>query len=152
VNKYLNGMLSGFVATIALSVMMLAKGAMGAMPQLDVVEMLSSMMGMPQVLLSGWMAHFIIGTVVWGVLFALLVPKLPSSSYTVKGIVFGILVWGLMMIFVMPMAGAGLFGLALGPMASVATLVLHIVYGAVLGFVYSFSAGKTAQTMRNSAG
>lgn len=151
-NKYLNGMLSGFLATVALSLMMFAKGAMGLMPQLDVIKMLSSMMGMPQYLLLGWMAHFLIGTVVWGILYSLLVPRLPGTNYVVSGIVFGILAWVMMMVVVMPMAGAGLFGRNFGPMAPVATLMLHVIYGAVLGLVYGFSADKTVKAMRNSPG
>ena len=36
----------------------------------------------------------------------------------------------------MPMAGAGFFGSQLGMMAPLATLVMHWIYGAVLGGVY----------------
>ena len=50
---------------------------------------------------------------------------------------FGIGAWLLMMIAVMPMAGAGPFGLKFGPMAPVMTLVLHAIFGAVLGGVYA---------------
>ncbi len=150
-NKYANGIVSGFFATTALSLMMLAKGAMGFMPQLDVISMLSKMMGMPHTLLLGWAGHFLIGSIVWGIFFALSFSKLPGQSYVVKGIVLGILAWAMMMIFVMPMAGAGLFGLKFGPMAPVATLMLHIVYGAVLGFVYGISAKKTAESILNSS-
>ena len=45
-----------------------------------------------------------------------------------------------MMVMVMPMAGAGLFGMAFGVMAPMMTLVLHIVFGAVLGAVYQAQA------------
>jgi hypothetical protein len=41
-----------------------------------------------------------------------------------------------MMIVVMPMAGAGPFGLHLGLMAPLMTLMLHVIYGVVLGVVY----------------
>nr|WP_244483514.1 DUF6789 family protein [Mesorhizobium sp. 1M-11] len=41
-----------------------------------------------------------------------------------------------MMILPMPMAGAGLFGLALGMMAPVMTLILHFIWGAVLGVMF----------------
>jgi hypothetical protein len=41
-----------------------------------------------------------------------------------------------MMIVMMPMAGAGFFGSHLGMMAPVMTLVLHVIYGFVLGAVY----------------
>ena len=41
-----------------------------------------------------------------------------------------------MMVVLMPMVGAGLFGMNMGIMASVMTLVLHLIFGAVLGWVY----------------
>ncbi|MEO8848412.1 MAG: hypothetical protein ABI440_07270 [Casimicrobiaceae bacterium] len=42
-------------------------------------------------------------------------------------IVFAIGAWLGMMIVVMPMAGAGLFGMKLGPMAPIMTLIVHII-------------------------
>ena len=41
-----------------------------------------------------------------------------------------------MMVGPMPMAGAGLFGLQIGMMAPLATLMLHLIWGIVLGFTY----------------
>ena len=86
-----NGFMVGFVSTVVLTVLMVAKGMMGVMPALDVAAMLS------------------------------------------------------MMIVVMPMAGAGFFGINLGMMAPVMTLVLHIIFGVVLGKVYALLPA-TAQT------
>ncbi len=130
------GMVAGFVATVVLSALMLMKSMMGLMPELDVISMLTKMMGASSST-AGWVAHFMIGTVVWGGLFAALDPKLPGGSHLVKGIVFSVGAWVLMMVAVMPMAGAGLFGMKLGMMAPVMTLVLHVIFGAVLGGVYS---------------
>ena len=36
----------------------------------------------------------------------------------------------------LPMAGAGLFGLKFGMIAPVMTLILHLIWGAVLGYTY----------------
>ena len=136
------GMIAGFVATIVLSALMVMKQMMGLMPQLNPVEMLTNMAGAstPTV---GWIMHFFIGSVMWGVLFAWLNPHLPGDSHWLKGILFGISAWLIMMIVVMPMAGAGFFGMKLGMMAPMMTLVLHIIFGAVLGGVYG---AQTAQT------
>jgi len=41
-----------------------------------------------------------------------------------------------MMVIAMPMSGAGLFGMNLGMMAPVMTLMLHLIWGAVLGGSY----------------
>ncbi|MCF3595090.1 hypothetical protein LZG00_13935 [Rhodobacteraceae bacterium LMO-12] len=133
-NKITAGLVAGFVATVVLSVMMLAKGMMGVMPELDVIAMLSTMMGAPAAM--GWLGHFIIGTVAWGGGFVLLYGLIPGGSALIKGIVFGIAAWFGMMIMVMPMAGAGLFGMAFGIMGPMMTLVLHVIYGAVLGIVF----------------
>lgn len=138
-NIYLRSMIAGFAATVILSALMMIKGAMGIMPQLDVIAMLArmaqDMMGFGGAGLA-WMMHFMIGTVVWGILFALLYGTLPGAGAITKGISFGVLAWLLMMIGSMPMAGASLFGLGLGMMAPIMTLVLHIIYGAVLGAVF----------------
>ncbi len=139
-NRYPAGIIAGFIATIVLSMLMLMKGAMGLMPDLNVIKMLTEMayqrMGTPATPLVGWMMHIIIGSVAWGLLFAALSNKLPTNSIVGKGMIFGAIAWLLMMIGPMRMAGAGLFGLKMGMMAPVMTLILHLIFGAVLGAVY----------------
>jgi hypothetical protein len=131
-------MLAGFVATVVMSVLMVMKAVMGVMPGLDIAAMLAKMMGAPDTPIMGWIGHFMIGTVGYGIVFALLAGKLPGSL-TVQGIFVGMLGWLAMMIMVMPMAGAGLFGLNFGILAPIMTLMLHIIFGAVLGWVYARS-------------
>lgn len=128
------GLIAGLAATAVLSVLMIMKSAMGLMPELDVITMLAGMLGGS--LIMGWIAHFVIGTVAWGGLFAFLYERIPGGSPIMKGIAFGVAGWLAMMFVVMPMAGAGLFGLGLGIMAPVMTLFLHIIFGFVLGYVY----------------
>ena len=134
-------MIAGLVATVVLSVLMLIKSMMGVMPGLDIAQMLTGMahkmMGLPANPAVGWVLHFMIGTVVWGIGFALLYKTLPTSGATTKGMVFGVLAWLLMMLIPMPMAGAGLFAMKMGMMAPVMTLVLHLIWGAVLGATFS---------------
>lgn len=139
-NVYSRAMIAGFVATVVLSVLMLMKSMMGVMPGLDVIRMLTGMahdmMGLPANPAVGWMLHFLIGTVLWGIGFALFYKVLPGGSAVVKGIGFGVLAWVLMMLIPMPMAGAGLFGMKMGMMAPVMTLVLHLIWGAALGATF----------------
>jgi len=139
-NRYASGMVAGLAATIVLSLIMLFKAGMGIMPQLNVIQMLAQMlharMGLPPSPLLGWLMHFAIGTVLWGLLFALLVDSLPGKTPLAKGLVFSTGAWLVMMVIAMPMAGAGPFGLSIGPMAPVMTLVLHWIWGAILGGVY----------------
>lgn len=133
-NTYAAGAMAGLVATVVLSLIMMMKAAMGLMPELDVIAMLAGMMGGSEAI--GWIAHFAIG-VMWGLLFAAIAPTLPGDSHWVKGALFLLGPWLVMMVVLMPMAGAGLFGMNMGIMAPIMTLVLHLIFGAVMGATYA---------------
>jgi hypothetical protein len=133
-----NGFLAGFIGTVVLSAMMVIKGMMGVMPELDVAAMIGIMMGAP--IAVGWIIHFMIGTIAWGGGFALLYDVIPGGRAAAKGTIFGVAAWFGMMILIMPMAGAGFFGMNMGMMAPIMTLVLHIIFGAVMGVVYQSRA------------
>lgn len=65
------------------------------------------------------------------------------GAFWLRGMLFSIAPWLVMMIVMMPMAGAGFFGLNLGMAGPVMTLVLHLIFGAVLGAVYGARAART---------
>ena len=135
------GVIAGFAATVVLSALMLMKQAMGLMPELDIAQMLTAMLGLPGVAF-GWAMHFVIGSVVWGGLFAIIAPRFHGGNVA-GGIAFGTAAWLMMMVGIMPMAGAGLFGLQLGILAPIMTFMLHVVFGAVLGWVFAaLSSGE----------
>lgn len=138
-NNILRGVLAGLSATVVLSLLMVMKSAVGIMPTLDVIVMLSGMMGGVAAL--AWAAHFMIGSVLWGGAFGALHENLPGSKSWQKGVALGVGAWLLMMLFVMPMVGGGFFGFGLGVSAPLMTLMLHIVFGAVLGIVYAALQG-----------
>lgn len=51
-----------------------------------------------------------------------------------KGLALGVGLWALMQVTFLPLLGWGLFGTAITPKIAVATLILHLVYGGVLGW------------------
>jgi hypothetical protein len=130
------GLLAGLAATLVLSALMVMKTMMGVMPELNLPKMIAGMMGSADTPMLGWAVHFMIGIVGYGLGMAFLNERLPGACPTVHGVIIGIVGWLLMMVMVMPMAGAGLFGMNMGLMAPMMTLVLHLVFGAVLGWVY----------------
>lgn len=141
------GFMSGFIATIVLSVFMIAKAMAGMMPAFNairdnahLVSMITSLPAAPPI---GWITHFVIGTILWGAAYAWLRPKF-SASGVVAGMTFGIIAWLAMMIVFMPIVGHGLFALGIGFPATVATLVLHLIYGAALGLSYDWFTAKAA--------
>ena len=135
-SKIRNGLLAGLAATMVLSALMVMKAIMGVMPELDLPKMIAGMMGSPDSPMLGWAVHFMIGVVGYGLAMAFLNERLPGNSPTTHGVVIGFVGWFLMMVMVMPMAGAGMFGMNMGLMAPMMTLVLHLVFGAVLGWTY----------------
>jgi uncharacterized protein DUF6789 len=145
----LRGMIAGFVATLVLSGLMLIKGSMDLLPEVNIIRLLVSLGSIGTV--AAWMDHFIVGTVVWGLLFAAL-DEVSQLPHWLKGIIFGIFAWLLAMALFMPLTKSGLFGWRIGIWASVVMLVYHLVYGAVLGVTYglltAWAPAKTPQPLR----
>lgn len=130
----LKAMIAGLVATLVLSALMLLNGAWDLMPQINIIPWLTALgtLSVP----SAWMDHFIVGVVFWGLLFAAYDAVATRPAPWLKGIILGVFAWMMMMVAFMPLAGAGFFGAKIGITAPVGLLILHIIYGAVLGATY----------------
>ena len=139
-NTYITGIVAGLIATVVLSALMLLKGMMGVMPDLDVIAMIAGMMGASALI--GWIAHFMIGAI-YGLVFSQVAGHGTTGATVARGVGLGIAGWLVMMIVLMPMVGCGFFGLAMpsGMMAPVATLMLHVIFGGVLGFSFAKLTG-----------
>lgn len=87
----------------------------------------------------------------YGITIAALAHRMDASP-TVIGIIIGVVGWLIMMVMVMlmPMAGVGMFAMSMGVMAPMMTLILHLIFGAVLGWTYGklVSDGPAAHTVR----
>jgi len=143
-----HSIIAGFIATLILSIFMIMKKIMGVMPQMnpigDLVLVMEDLTGLSVMPIFAWLLHFFIGTVIWGVAFALIYAKLPGGRI-IKGIVFGISAWLLMMLTVEPLAGHGIFGVHTSIAIPMMSLILHIIYGAILGIVYSILSKRPEQ-------
>lgn len=140
----LKGLVAGLVATLVLSALMVLKAKMGIMPELDLPKMLAGMMGKPDKPIIGWAIHFMIGVILYGVAIAMFGDKRPGNSPLGHGVLIGVVGWLIMMLMLMPMAGAGMFAMKMGVMAPMMTLVLHLIFGAVLGWTYGRLRNGTA--------
>lgn len=136
------GMLAGLVATLVISLFMILRLSAEIMPWYNIVEIMNltaqSVLGTPNSILVGWLIHFVVGTLIWGTLFALLAPYLPGGTDARRGLVFGLGAWLVVMITVFPLAGSGMFGMGFGLIAPISTLLGHIVFGLVLGATYGW--------------
>ena len=137
-------MLGGLVGTIVLTMLMYIGAPMMGIPTMDIAAMLGSILG-------GWtmgmVMHFVNGAILFPLIYAfVLFSKLRGIPVT-KGTLWGVTLWLVAGLMVMPMMGAGFFGTANGGiMAAAASLMGHIVYGALLGVI----AGGPAQRLQEA--
>lgn len=141
------GLVAGFSATVAVSVVELANiyGApmLGIEPwAASFPRLLSVMLQVPDLIIVGWIAHFLVGTFVLGGAFGVLCPKLPTETPESKGILFAVGAFIVMGLTIAPAVGAlggrpvGLFFMQAGFATLVWMIATHAVYGIVLGNVY----------------
>lgn len=88
--------------------------------------------------LVGRVLHLLMGAL-WGLLFGTLVDaKFFFAEFNVpQGMIFSLLPWLMFMLFFLPLTGSGFFGLKVNKFQWFLGLVMHLVYGATLGFLLS---------------
>jgi len=132
-------MLAGLFATAVMSGVMAIMDAAG-LPKLDPAASLAGFMKMDVVL--GWLAHFMIGAIL-AMLYALLFAGVRWQRPWLRGTAFGILPFLAAQAIVVPLMGGGLFSTQMAQMVGepvglilLVSLVGHLVYGAVVGWIY----------------
>lgn len=134
------GIGAGLIASIVLLALIYVKQVSGIFPDLDSVQLMTSAfhrIGAPLTPATGWISLLAIGTILWGGLFGTFNHFLPGKTELVKGLWLSIFAWLVMMLVWMPMANVGVFASALGWTTAAVTLVLHLIFGVVLGASYA---------------
>jgi uncharacterized protein DUF6789 len=83
-------------------------------------------------------AVFFVGGMAWALLFAVAVDSRLSGAPWKRGVEFALVPWLFSLLIVIPLLGGGVLGLNLGagPLPIIGNLILHAIYGAVLGAVW----------------
>ncbi|MBI3124017.1 MAG: hypothetical protein HYZ10_06395 [Ignavibacteriales bacterium] len=129
---------AGLVATIAMTIFTFMAPLMGF--EMDIPKMLAGAMSAP--LFIGWLAHFMAGLVLAVIYAAIFLAVINEGANFKNGALFGIFPWLLAQLMVMPMmsltsGGSFVSGLFSGSLLiAMASLMGHLLYGAVLGFLY----------------
>ncbi len=137
--------IGGLAGTILMTLLMYYVAPLMMSGPMDIATMLGDMMGMGA--RGGMLAIFLLGAVALPAVFGMVLwDKLPGGSGWMKGLVFGIALWVIAQLVMMPMAGAGIFSANhLEPMmAVIVSLMAHAVYGMVLGWWFGKSMGAEA--------
>jgi uncharacterized membrane protein YagU involved in acid resistance len=136
--------LGGFVGTVLLTLMTLFVAPMMAGQKMDMAAKLSEMMGTG--LPIGIAMHFLIGSLVFPLIYSLVLFRFLPGAPWIKGVISGVIFWLGLEIVAMPMMGAGVFSSQMGGMkAAMAALIAHLVYGAALGGIAGPPAAIEAQ-------
>ncbi len=125
--------LGGFVGTLVMTAMMYMVAPMMGL-HMDIAAMLGSMLGGSWA--AGMALHLVNGTLIFPAVYAYALAGWLPGSPAIKGTIWGVALWLIAQIVVMPMMGAGLFSSAMGGMmAAMGSLVGHLLYGSLLGAI-----------------
>ena len=131
----------GLVGTILLTLMMRFVAPMMTGQRMDVAGKLGDMTGMGPV--AGMIMHLLTGSVIFGLIYALVLFRFLPGAPWQKGLLSGVIFWLGLEILMMPMIGGGFFSSHMGGMKIVvAALIAHLVYGAALGGIAGAAAVK----------
>lgn len=123
--------LGGVVATVVMTAVGLWAAPMMGIPPMNPANMLAGAMGGSLVL--GWIGHFMIG-IILAVIYAVVGPMFGGAPW-LRGAIYGIGPWFMVTLMVVPMMGMPIF-FGSAKMA-IGSLIGHIVYGIIVGTMYS---------------
>ncbi len=97
-------------------------------------------------------AHFVMGLLLALIYAYFAEPRLMGAGW-VRGVLFSVVPWLFSVAIFFPLVGAGFLGMALGagPLPLVGNMVLHAVYGAVLGLMYEPEFDRMPDLESNNA-
>jgi len=132
------GIVAGIVGSIVLAALLWFKDIIGLVPDLSLIAAFMKLAGVISVMY-GWVIFFVINALIVGAVFAALDAHLErpeGAEEVVRGALFGVGLWFLTMILLMPMTPAGVFGLHYGILAPIVMFVFQVIQGLVMGGVY----------------
>lgn len=130
---------AGLVATLVMTAAGVWILPLAGLPPANPAHLLAGAMGGNLVL--GWIGHLMIG-VVLAFIYAVVSARLPGAPW-VRGALFSVAPWIAAMLMVLPMMGMPVFGGS--ALAALGTLLVHLVYGVVLGGIYGQVAVAVAR-------
>lgn len=145
-----DGLLSGFLATFAMTLVLFAAyGMSSAIGRADGNTLEQWFWGLTNNLVTGQMgnqvvvalaANLAVGLVLAMIYAYVAEPMLRGAGWQ-RGILFALIPWVLSILIFFPIIGGGVLGLGLmaGVLPMLGNLILHVVYGAVLGTVYAIT-------------
>lgn len=133
---------AGLIATAVMTALLLIEPSVG-LPNIAIGQILSTALGLGPAFLGsgaavGWALHFAFG-VVFALAYAALVSRRWPGGSVGRGMAYGVAIFILAQLVFMPIVGGGLFSRGDIELLT-GSLLGHLVYGAVLGWIYSLGS------------
>jgi len=143
------GIIWGLLGTLAMTVIMLIGKATGLAPMprpipLAIAAAILGKVSKPVLILFALITHF-----GYGAFWAVAAARVRWPLGIKAGLALGVGLWLLMQVVVLPLLGWGVFGMKVTgfpPKIAIATLVLHLVYGLVVGVGFSRASRESSPT------
>ncbi len=143
IRRFWSGFSWGVLATVGMSIPMIIGSVAGVAPMPEpipkaiVTTILGKGLPIPIIMFLAAASHL-----AYGGIWASLLTQVTYHVTIWKGLGLGIFLWLLMQVVVLPIIGWGLFGAWITPKIAVATLVLHLIYGALVGWLVDRREGR----------
>ncbi len=137
---------AGAIATASMTALLMVEPSIG-LPKIAIGEIVSSMMSavsshIPVGAAGGWIIDLVVG-IVFALIYASYLEKRLPGGPLMRGLLFGVLVFIVAQLVFAPLTGSGVF--SGGDLELLAGgLFGHLVYGAVVGYIYGGGAGASA--------
>jgi hypothetical protein len=142
--NFIYSLLAGFGATTVHIALMAIKHGAEILPQFepyeDLQRLLSSITARPLESPLTWLIPYINGALVLGFVFGRLFVHLPGRTAITKGAAFGLAVWLVMGLGLLPLAGRGVFArdLGLGGLPAALMFAMLMIYAIVMSLLYAW--------------
>jgi hypothetical protein len=129
---------AGLIGTAAMTALLLVEPSVG-LPKIAMGQVLSSSLGFTTAHLAigpavGWALHFVIGMLLAVIYAAAFDARLPGGAVG-RGMLYGVGVFVVAQVVFMPLVGGGFF--SRGDLELIiGSLLGHLLYGGVVGYVY----------------
>ncbi len=135
---------AGLIGTATMTALLLIEPSVG-LPNIAIGQILSTALGLAAAHLSsgaaiGWCIHFGVGVAFALVYAGVFARRLPGGPF-VRGVLYGGLIFVLAQLVFMPLVGGGVFSRGDTEMIA-GSLLGHLVYGGVVGWIYSLQAAN----------
>lgn len=138
--SYLNiktGMMVGFLASAVSLLALLIMASLALVPEFNFVIIQGSLFVLARTAFLAWMVYFVIGTIIWGPLYALLESRLAGETAIIKGLLFGMMLWAIIMTTFIPISGVDLFIEKFGIFSTFMILITDLIFGLAAAYFYN---------------